>query len=168
MNFLNQSHNKQGCTDVRLSEDDTEAICSFSVMHLIILTAFGCFLLVWRTPFIILRSASVINLLIACSVFGHNSIPSLVCKTALSSGGDLATANSISQLVTQYYPQWPDLALLLRPVIKASCCLLLRSHQEHCCEFLQIPAFECFLSRSENNLFDITVHRFFTCRLIHF
>lgn len=107
---------------------------------------------VWRArrpETFFLKSASVINLLIACSVFGHNSILSLVCKTALSSEGDLATANPISQLVIQYYPLWPDLALLLRPVIKASFCLLLRSHQEPCCEFRWIPAFECLLSSSE-------------------
>lgn len=49
----------------------------------------------------------------------HNSIPSLVSKTALSSRG------GIWQQQIQYRSaQRPDRVLLLWPVIKASCCLL--------------------------------------------
>lgn len=81
-------------------------------------------------------------------LFGHNSIPPLVCKTALSSQRG-TWQQQIQSPSSQYYPQRPDLALLLRPVIKASRCLLLRSHQIHC-EFLP-----CSVSTRENNPFDI-------------
>lgn len=61
-----------------------------------------------------------ISLLYALFLFSaHNSIPSLVCKTALSSGGGIW-----QQQIQSRSAQWPDRALLLQPVIKASCCLL--------------------------------------------
>lgn len=71
--------------------------------------------------------------LIARSVFlAITQFPSLVCKTALSSGGGIWQ----QQIQSPGSLRWPDLALLLGPVIKASCCLLLWSHQKHCREFL--------------------------------
>lgn len=87
-------------------------------------------------------SSSELPVWLICSLpallFGHNSIPSLVCKTALSSQRGI-WQQQIQSPGSQHYPQRPDLALLLRPVIKASCCLLHWSHQKW------IPVLLCLL-----------------------
>lgn len=103
-----------------LNGGDAQLIFSFFiVIYRIMWTAFCFPPLVWRTPraetsrsSIILRSASVINLLIACSVFGYNSILSLVCKTALSSGGGSGSSKfnppahsiTLSDRTSPYFP----------------------------------------------------------------
>lgn len=102
----------------------------------------GFILLVWGRPTaesscgsMILSCATVINLLIPCSVFGHNSILSLVCKTALSSGGGSGSSKF----------NLPALSITLSdqslPYFSNQ---LLKPHVARCCGHITHAAPECF------------------------
>lgn len=116
--FVLLSDTRQGQTDLASrSKGCCERVNSGS-FHLIILAEFGpkraaeAWSLDSRVHFI--------SLLHALFLFSaHNSIPSLLCKTALSSGGGIW-----QQQIQSRSAQRPDRVLLLRPVIKASCRLL--------------------------------------------